>query len=137
MPATDEILGVHMIGAHVTELVAEASAAMLLEATAWEVSSAVHPHPTLSETLGEAAMAVDGQVHQLLAAAGSPATSRPRTPRRRQPPRGHQLRGGCPQPPAPAPRTAPADQPRDPPATSPAARPAAARLTRRTAAWVA
>ena len=58
---TDEILGVHMIGAHVTELIAEASVGMLLEATAWEIGSAVHPHPTLSETLGEAAMAVDGK----------------------------------------------------------------------------
>ncbi len=59
--ASDEILGVHMIGAHVTELVAEASAAMLLEATAWELGAAVHPHPTLSEALGEAAMGVDGK----------------------------------------------------------------------------
>ena len=58
---TDEILGVHLIGAHVTELVAEASVAMLLEATAGELGSAVHPHPTLSETLGEAAMATDGK----------------------------------------------------------------------------
>jgi dihydrolipoamide dehydrogenase len=58
---TDELLGVHMIGAHVTELIAEASVAMLLESTAWEVGSAVHPHPTLSEALGEAAMAVDGK----------------------------------------------------------------------------
>ena len=58
---TDELLGVHMIGAHVTELIAEASAAMLLESTAWELGSAVHPHPTLSEALGEAAMAVAGK----------------------------------------------------------------------------
>ena len=58
---TDELLGVHMIGHHVTELIAEASTAMLLEATAWEVGSAVHPHPTLSETMGEASMAVDGK----------------------------------------------------------------------------
>ena len=58
---TDEILGVHMIGAHVTELIAEASAGMLLEVTAWELGSAVHPHPTLSEALGEASMAVDGK----------------------------------------------------------------------------
>ncbi len=34
---------------------------MLFESTAWEVGSAVHPHPTLSEALGEAAMAVDGK----------------------------------------------------------------------------
>jgi dihydrolipoamide dehydrogenase len=58
---TDQLLGVHMIGAGVTDLIAEASAAMLLEATAWEVGSAVHPHPTLSEALGEAALAVDGK----------------------------------------------------------------------------
>ncbi|MGD8486918.1 MAG: dihydrolipoyl dehydrogenase [Chloroflexota bacterium] len=58
---TDELLGVHMIGHHVTELIAESSTAMLLEATAWEVGAAVHPHPTLSEAMGEAAMAVDGR----------------------------------------------------------------------------
>ena len=58
---TDELLGVHMIGHHVTELIAESSTAMLLEATAWEIGAAVHPHPTLSETMGEAALAVDGK----------------------------------------------------------------------------
>ncbi|HEY7599621.1 MAG TPA: dihydrolipoyl dehydrogenase [Candidatus Limnocylindrales bacterium] len=58
---TDELLGVHMIGPHVTDLISEASAQMLLEATAWEVGAAVHPHPTLSEALGEAALAVDGK----------------------------------------------------------------------------
>lgn len=58
---SDELLGVHMVGGHVTELIAEASVAMLLEATAWEVSAAVHPHPTLSEVLGEAAMALEGR----------------------------------------------------------------------------
>ncbi len=58
---TDEVLGVHLIGAHVTELVAEASTAILLEATAEEIGAAVHPHPTLSETMGEAAMAVSGR----------------------------------------------------------------------------
>jgi dihydrolipoamide dehydrogenase len=58
---SDEILGVHLIGPHVTDLIAEASAAMLLEATAWELGSAVHPHPTLSEALGEAALAVAGR----------------------------------------------------------------------------
>jgi dihydrolipoamide dehydrogenase len=58
---TDEVLGVHMIGGNVTDLIAEASVAMLLESTAWEMGSAVHPHPTLSEAVGEAAMAVDGK----------------------------------------------------------------------------
>jgi dihydrolipoamide dehydrogenase len=58
---TDELLGVHMIGPQVTDLISEASAAMLLEATAWEVGTAVHPHPTLAEALGEAALGVDGK----------------------------------------------------------------------------
>ncbi len=58
---TDEVLGVHMIGHHVTELIAEPTTAMLLEATGWEIASAVHPHPTLSEAMGEAAMLVDGK----------------------------------------------------------------------------
>jgi dihydrolipoamide dehydrogenase len=58
---TDELLGVHLIGHHVTELIAESSTAMLLEATSWEVGAAVHPHPTLSEAMGEAALAVDGK----------------------------------------------------------------------------
>jgi dihydrolipoamide dehydrogenase len=58
---TDEVLGVHMIGSHVTELIAEASASMLFEGTAWELGAAVHPHPTLSEALGEAALGVDGK----------------------------------------------------------------------------
>jgi len=58
---TDRLLGVHMIGGNVTDMISEASVAMLLEATAWEVGSAVHPHPTLAEAIGEAAMAVDGK----------------------------------------------------------------------------
>ncbi len=58
---TDEVLGVHMIGGNVTDLISEASVAMLLEATAWEIGSAVHPHPTLAEAVGEAALAVDGK----------------------------------------------------------------------------
>lgn len=58
---SDEVLGVHMVGPHVTDLVAEASASMLLEATAWEIGAAVHPHPTLSEAVGEAALAVAGR----------------------------------------------------------------------------
>jgi dihydrolipoamide dehydrogenase len=58
---TDELLGVHLIGGHVTELIAEASASMLFEATALDVGAAVHPHPTLSEVVGEAALNVHGQ----------------------------------------------------------------------------
>ncbi len=58
---TNDTLGIHMIGPHVTDLVAEASLAFTLEATPWEIGAATHPHPTLSEVIGEAAMAVDGR----------------------------------------------------------------------------
>ncbi|MCF8563655.1 dihydrolipoyl dehydrogenase [Alicyclobacillus tolerans] len=58
---TDDVLGVHMIGPHVTDLISEAGLAQVLNATPWEMASVVHPHPTLSEALGEAALAVDGK----------------------------------------------------------------------------
>jgi dihydrolipoamide dehydrogenase len=58
---TGEILGIHMLGAGVSELLGEASLARTLEATPAEVGFAVHPHPTLSEVLKEAALAVRGE----------------------------------------------------------------------------
>ena len=58
---TDDLLGVHMIGPHVTDMISEAGLALILNATAWEVSKAIHPHPSLSEAIGEAALAVDGK----------------------------------------------------------------------------
>jgi dihydrolipoamide dehydrogenase len=58
---TDRTLGIHLIGPHVTDLVAEASLAFTLEAAPWEIGAATHPHPTLSEVLGEAALAVYGR----------------------------------------------------------------------------
>jgi dihydrolipoamide dehydrogenase len=58
---TGEILGVHVIGPHATELIAEASIAASLGATVDQLGAATHPHPTLSEVLGEAAMAVRGR----------------------------------------------------------------------------
>lgn len=58
---TDDILGIHMIGPHVTDLISEAGLAMVLDATPWEVANTVHPHPTLTEIIGEAALAVDGK----------------------------------------------------------------------------
>ena len=57
----DQILGVHMIGPHATELISEATAALYLEATAESILEAVHAHPTLSEAMGEAALAVHGR----------------------------------------------------------------------------
>ncbi|MDB5056477.1 MAG: dihydrolipoamide dehydrogenase [Bacilli bacterium] len=57
---TNDILGVHMIGPHVTDYISEAALAQVLEATPWEVGKTIHPHPTLSEALGEAMLDVDG-----------------------------------------------------------------------------
>ena len=57
----DDTLGVHIVGPHATDLIAEASLAFHLDATAWEIGGATHAHPTLSEVIGEAAMAVDGR----------------------------------------------------------------------------
>lgn len=59
--ATDEVLGVHLVGHGVTDLIAEAALGMTLEATAWEIGAATHPHPTLAEVVGEASMAVSGR----------------------------------------------------------------------------
>ncbi|HEX7491850.1 MAG TPA: dihydrolipoyl dehydrogenase [Candidatus Limnocylindrales bacterium] len=58
---TDLVLGVHLVGPSVTDLIAEVSVGMTLEATAWEIAAATHAHPTLSEAIGEAAMAVAGR----------------------------------------------------------------------------
>ena len=56
----DEILGVHMIGARSTELVAEATLALRLECTVEELVRTIHAHPTMSEAVGEAAHAAHG-----------------------------------------------------------------------------
>jgi dihydrolipoamide dehydrogenase len=58
---TDDLLGVHMIGPHVTDYISEAALAQIVDATPWEVGMAIHPHPTLSEALGNAMLAVDGK----------------------------------------------------------------------------
>jgi len=55
-----EILGVHIIGPSATDLIAEAVAAMESEATVETMMGAIHPHPTLSEAVGEAFNAVYG-----------------------------------------------------------------------------
>lgn len=56
-----EVLGAHMIGAEVTELLGEVSLARLLEGTTTELGWLVHPHPTISEMVKEAALAAEGQ----------------------------------------------------------------------------
>jgi dihydrolipoamide dehydrogenase len=57
-----EIIGVVMVGPHVTEMISEASAFMYLEGTVEEAAKMIHPHPTISETFYEAAMKA---VHKL------------------------------------------------------------------------
>ena len=60
-----ELLGAHMIGSNVTEMIAEIVVARKLETTANELIKAVHPHPTMSEAIMEAAAAAYGEVINL------------------------------------------------------------------------
>ncbi|MFS0490195.1 dihydrolipoyl dehydrogenase [Leadbetterella byssophila] len=60
-----EWLGCHMIGANVTEMIAEAVVARNLETTGMEIVKSVHPHPTMSEAIMEAAAAAYGEVIHL------------------------------------------------------------------------
>ncbi len=60
-----ELLGAHMIGANVTEMIAEMVAARKLETTGHEILKAVHPHPTMSEAVMEATAAAYGEVIHL------------------------------------------------------------------------
>lgn len=61
---TSDLLGVHMIGPNVTNLISEAGLAKLLDATPWEISQSIHPHPSLQEVIGEAALNIEGkQIH--------------------------------------------------------------------------
>ena len=55
----DRILGVHMMGPHVSELISEAVVAMAFSASSEDLARIIHAHPSLSETLHEAALAVD------------------------------------------------------------------------------
>lgn len=56
----DEVLGVHVVGPKATELIAEAGAALKLEATTEDLVRTIHAHPTLAEAIHEAAEAVSG-----------------------------------------------------------------------------
>ena len=56
----DELLGVHIIGPHATELIAEACVALQLESTAEELGRTMHAHPTIAETVMEAAEGIHG-----------------------------------------------------------------------------
>ncbi|HXS56792.1 MAG TPA: dihydrolipoyl dehydrogenase [Hanamia sp.] len=60
-----ELLGCHMIGSNVTELIAEVSVARKLETTAHEILNAIHPHPTMSEAVKEATAVAYGEATDL------------------------------------------------------------------------
>lgn len=61
----DDVLGVHMIGTHATELITEASLATYIDASRLELSEVIRPHPTVSEMIGEAALGVVGEAIHL------------------------------------------------------------------------
>jgi dihydrolipoamide dehydrogenase len=56
-----QVLGVHMVGPHVTDLISEAMLLTNWEASAFDVARLIHPHPTLSESIGEAMLALAGK----------------------------------------------------------------------------
>ncbi len=56
---TDKILGVHMIGPHVSDLIAEISLAIEFGASSEDIARTCHAHPTYSEAVKEAALSVD------------------------------------------------------------------------------
>ncbi|GEK33972.1 dihydrolipoyl dehydrogenase [Kurthia sibirica] len=61
---TDDVVGVHLIGDQVTELIAESSLAFTVDASAWEIGHTIHPHPSVSEVMQEVALAIhDEAIH--------------------------------------------------------------------------
>ena len=58
---TLELLGVHILGAHASDLIAEGTLALSMEATAFEIVNTIHAHPTLAETIAEAAEGITGK----------------------------------------------------------------------------
>jgi dihydrolipoamide dehydrogenase len=58
---TGQLLGAHIVGPSATELIAEPALTQLFQGDAWELGRNIHPHPTLSEAVMEAALAVDGR----------------------------------------------------------------------------
>lgn len=59
-----EIIGVHIMAVHATDMIAEAIVSMQMEGTVYDVAQAIHPHPTLSEIMMEAAHgAIDKPIH--------------------------------------------------------------------------
>ncbi len=65
-PGTERILGVGLVGYGAGELIAEGVLAVEMAATARDLALSIHPHPTLTETLGEAAESLYGQTTHLV-----------------------------------------------------------------------
>ena len=65
-PSNGEILGVHIIGEHATDLIGEAATVMKMEGSVEDLCEAIRPHPTLGETILEAALDWNGRaIHSL------------------------------------------------------------------------
>ena len=58
---TSKLLGFHILGAHASDLIAEGTLSLSMEATAFEIVSTIHAHPTLAETIAEAAEGIVGK----------------------------------------------------------------------------
>jgi dihydrolipoamide dehydrogenase len=63
---TDALLGVHLVGPHAGDLIAEAALALEVDATAEDLGAVIHVHPTISEALGEAALHADRRALNIL-----------------------------------------------------------------------
>jgi dihydrolipoamide dehydrogenase len=63
---SEQILGIHMVGADVTDLISEAALAIEMGATLDDLALTVHPHPTLPEALMEATEASKGKAINIL-----------------------------------------------------------------------
>ena len=61
---TRNVIGVHLIGLHVTEMIATVSLARLVEATAWEMGVVVYPHPSMAESFARASRAYDWDIQK-------------------------------------------------------------------------
>jgi dihydrolipoamide dehydrogenase len=59
--AADRIVGVHLVGPHASELIAEGTLAIEMVASPDDLAGTIHPHPTLSEQLGEVAELLAGR----------------------------------------------------------------------------
>ena len=58
---TDEVLGVHIVGARAADMIQEATAIMEFKGAAEDIARMCHPHPTFTEAIKEAALDVDGR----------------------------------------------------------------------------